>query len=95
MTTVIKNVNVGGGAVGEGSKKPKNVLTYYMNGPLGANRQVDHFVTLTGVWFSMCVLPLFYFMACASFRRDLETHGFAKALWNSVFKNYSEITPID
>ena len=65
-----------------------------MNVPLGANRQVDHFVTLTGVWFSMCVLPLFYFMACASFRRDLETRGFAKALWNSVFKNYSEITPM-
>ena len=57
---------------------------------LGANRQVDHFVTLTGVWFSMCVLPLFYFMANASFRRDLEEYGFLKALYYAVSNNHSK-----
>ena len=61
---------------------------------LGANRQVDHFVGLTGIGFSMCVLPLFYFMACSSFRRDLESYGFIKAFWIAVTRNYSEITPI-
>ena len=57
---------------------------------LGANRQVDHFVVLTGIGFSMCVIPLFYFMACASFRRDLESYGFIKAFWIAITRNYSE-----
>ena len=61
---------------------------------LGTNRQVDHFLTLTGIGFAMCVLPLFYFMACASFRRDLESYGFVKAFLIAVTRNYSEITPI-
>ena len=37
----------------------------------------------------MCILPLFYFMASASFRRDSEAHGLAKAIWIAVFKDYS------
>ena len=61
---------------------------------LGSNRQVDHFLMLVGIFFSMCVMPLFYFMACASFRRDLESYGFIKAFWIAVTRNYSEITPI-
>ena len=29
-------------------------------------------------------------MASASFRRDSEAHGLAKAIWIAVFKDYSE-----
>ena len=58
---------------------------------LGANRQVDHFVTLLGVWISIFVLPMFYFMACASFRRDLETQGVLKSLCIAVFRNHNQI----
>ena len=48
---------------------------------LGANRQVDHFFALLGIWFSVSVLPSFYFMASADFRRDLEANGIIKSFW--------------
>ena len=54
---------------------------------LGANRQVDHFLALFSIWFGSSVIPSFYFMACADFRRDLKTFGPIKALWLAITKN--------
>ena len=54
---------------------------------LGANRKVDHFVALFGIWFSVSVLPSFYSMASADFRRDLETNGMIKAFWMALTKD--------
>ena len=50
-------------------------------------RKVDHLVATFTIWFGVCVLPSFYFMACADFRRDLENHGIIKAFWIAVTKN--------
>ena len=51
---------------------------------LGANRKVDHFGALFSIWFGTSVVPSFYFMACAEFRRDLETFGLLKAFWRAI-----------
>jgi hypothetical protein len=55
---------------------------------LGANLKVDHFVALFSVWFATSVVPSFYFMACAEFRRNLETYGLLKAFWIAITDNY-------
>ena len=47
----------------------------------GGNRKVDHFVTIFGFFIGLSVIPSFYMMACAEFRRDLETFGLVKASW--------------
>jgi hypothetical protein len=47
----------------------------------GANRQVDHFMAIFSFWFGTSVIPAFYIMACAEFRRNLETVGLVKAFW--------------
>ena len=47
----------------------------------GGNRKVDHFATIFGFILGMVVIPSFYLMACAEFRRDLEIFGLVKALW--------------
>ena len=47
----------------------------------GGNRKVDHFVTIFGFFIGSSVIPSFYLMACAEFRRDLETFGLVKAFW--------------
>ena len=48
---------------------------------MGANRQVDHFMAIFSFWFGTSVIPAFYIMACAEFRRNLETVGLVKAFW--------------
>ena len=57
---------------------------------LGSNRQVDHFSSLFTTWFGTSVIPSFYFMACADFRRDLETNGLLKAFWLAITKDSYE-----
>ena len=58
---------------------------------LGSNRQVDHFSSLFTTWFGTSVIPSFYFMACADFRRDLEAYGLLKAFWLAITKDsYNE-----
>ena len=57
---------------------------------LGSNRQLDHFSSLFVIWFGTSVIPSFYFMACADFRRDLETYGLLKAFWLAVTKESYE-----
>ena len=47
----------------------------------GGNQKVDHFATIFGFILGMVVIPSFYLMACAEFRRDLETFGLVKAFW--------------
>ena len=47
----------------------------------GGNRKVDHFVAIFGFFIGSSVIPSFYLMACAEFRRDLETFGLVKAFW--------------
>ena len=64
-----------------------NLLLIGIVAGLGANRKVDHFASLFGVWFGTSVLPSFYFMACAEFRRDLEAFGLLKAFWRAIKKN--------
>ena len=54
---------------------------------LGSNRQVDHFASLFVTWFGTSVIPSFYFMACADFRRDLETYGLLKAFLLAITKD--------
>ena len=53
---------------------------------LGANRKVDHLMALFNIWVGTSVVPSFYFMACADFRRDLETYGLLKAFWLVIIK---------
>ena len=50
----------------------------------GGNRKVDHFVTIFGFFIGLSVIPSFYMMACAEFRRDLETFGLVKAFWLAI-----------
>ena len=50
----------------------------------GANRQVDHFMAIFSFWFGTSVIPAFYIMACAEFRRNLETVGLVKAFWLAI-----------
>ena len=57
---------------------------------LGSNRQIDHFSSLFVTWFGTSVVPSFYFMACADFRRDLETYGLLKAFWLAITKDTYE-----
>ena len=64
-----------------------NIFSIGIVSVLGANRQVDHFVALFGIWFSVSILPSFYFMASADFRRDLETKGIIKAFWMALTKD--------
>ena len=47
----------------------------------GGNRKVDHFATIFGFIIGTVVIPSFYLIACAEFRRDLETFGLIKAFW--------------
>ena len=54
---------------------------------LGSNRQIDHFSSLFVTWFGTSVVPSFYFMACADFRRDLETYGLLKAFLLAITKD--------
>ena len=57
---------------------------------LGANRKVDHFLSLFITWFGTSVVPSFYFMACADFRRDVEMYGLLKAFWLAITKDDNE-----
>jgi hypothetical protein len=57
---------------------------------LGANRKVDHFLMLFNIWVGTSVVPSFYFMACAEFRRDLKTCGLLKAFWLAITKEIYE-----
>ena len=57
---------------------------------LGRNLIVDHSVALFSLWFGSSVVPSFYFMACADFRRDLETHGLLKAFWIAITRDNYE-----
>ena len=57
---------------------------------LGSNRQVDHFASLIVTWFGTSVIPSFYFMACADFRRNLGTYGLLKAFWLAITKDDNE-----
>ena len=64
-----------------------NLLLIGLMVGLGANRKVDHFLALFSVWFGTSAVPSFYFMACAEFRRDLETYGLLKAFWTAITKD--------
>ena len=70
-----------------------NLLLIGLVAGLGANRRVDHFAALASIWVGTSLVPSFYFMACAEFRRDLETHGLLKAFWIAItkdnYENYS------
>ena len=70
-----------------------NILLIGLLAGLGANLKVDNFVALFSLWFGSTVVPSFYFMACAEFRRDLETYGLLKAFWIAItkdnYENYS------
>jgi hypothetical protein len=61
-----------------------NLLLIGIHAGAGANRNVDHFAALFSIWFGTSVVPSFYFMACAEFRRDLETFGLLKAFWRAI-----------
>ena len=67
-----------------------NLLLIGMIAGLGSNRQVDHFSSLFVTWFGSSVIPSFYFMACADFRRDLERYGLLKAFWLAITKDSYE-----
>ena len=67
-----------------------NLLLIGLLAGLGANLLVDHFVALFSLWFGLSVVPSFYFMACAEFRRDLETYGLLKAFWIAITKDNYE-----
>ena len=67
-----------------------NLLLIGLVAGLGSNRQVDHFLSLFMTWFGTSVVPSFYFMACADFRRDLETYGLLKAFWLAITKDGNE-----
>ena len=54
---------------------------------LGANRQLDHFMTLLSIWIGISVIPSFYFMASSDFRRDFENFGLFKAFWLALTKD--------
>ena len=64
-----------------------NLLLIGLVAGLGANRRVDHFAALTSLWVGTSLVPSFYFMACAEFRRDLETFGLLKAFWRAITKD--------
>ena len=64
-----------------------NIVCIVFVASLGASRQVDHFMMIITVWFGVSVLPSFYFMACADFRRDLHSHGVVKAFWIAFTKD--------
>ncbi len=64
-----------------------NLLLIGIVAGLGANRRVDHFAALFSIWFGTTVVPSFYFIACAEFRRDLEAFGLLKAFWRAITKN--------
>ena len=57
----------------------------------GGNRQVDHFVAIFGFMFGVVVIPSFYMMACAEFRRDLKTFGLVKAFWLALTHNMNYV----
>ena len=67
-----------------------NLLLIGLIAGLGNNRQVDDFLSLCIAWFGTSVVPSFYFMACADFRRDLETFGLLKAFWLAITKDNYE-----
>ena len=48
------------------------------------NRQIDQFVTIFGFFVGRVVIPSFYLMACAEFRRDMKTFGLRKAFWMAL-----------
>ena len=60
---------------------------------LGSNRQVDHFFTLIMILFNVTVIPSFYLMACAKFRRDLTNYGLVKAYWLAVTNKQHQVEP--
>ena len=57
-----------------------NLLLMGIIAGLGANCKVDHFAAVSRIWFGTSVVPSFYFMACAEFRRDLEKFGLLKVM---------------
>ena len=57
---------------------------------LGANRQIDHFMTMLSILFGVSVLPSFYFMASADFRRDFNNYGLIKAFYLALTKHTYE-----
>ena len=67
-----------------------NLLLIGLIAGLGNNRQVDDFLSLCIAWFGTSVVPSFYFMSCADFRRDLETFGLLKAFWLAITKDNYE-----
>ena len=58
-----------------------NLMVIGLIAVLGVNRKIDHFATVFGIILGAVVIPSFYLMACAEFRRDLETFGLVKAFW--------------
>ena len=67
-----------------------NLVSIGLVASLGGNRQLDHFRALLSIWFGVSVLPSFYFMASANFRRDFENFGLLKAFYIALTKNTYE-----
>ena len=67
-----------------------NLLLIGLMAGLGGDRKVDHFLSLLLIWFGTSVVPSFYFMACAEFRRDMETYGLLKAFWRVITRDNYE-----
>ena len=70
-----------------------NIFTIGFVLMMGTNRQVDHFLAMFGIFFSVSVLPSFYLMACAEFRRNLENQSIIKAFWITIIKENFQCSP--